>query len=251
MSKIGIAAAAALAMAATAAKADIITYSGQDQGASINGPFPVSSGIESSFLGDAATFGPVVTETFEGTRVGVGANGNTTFAITGATITLNGYAPGVMGSATDNVHAFNTTPGGSHYLNVSGSSITVNFNTQSNSFGFYTTGVQKDATKSLYVTFFDGSSQKFNLPVNTLGGASYFGFTDDLAIQSVTITNLPQPGTQYDNWGIDNVSFNYGRDAAPSAPEPSTWLLMIAGVGFAGAALRRRGELGRAVLRNA
>ena len=66
-----------------------------------------------------------------------------------------------------------------------------------------------------------------HLPKNVDGGASYFGFTDDVKFKSATITNLGN-----DAWGIDDVSYNIS-----AVPEPATWAMMILGflgIGFLG-----------------
>jgi hypothetical protein len=213
--------------AASGAQAAIVTYSGQDDGAPVSGPFPNSNTTASSFLTAAAGFGPVYTETFDSIPVGTAALGGT-FSIPGASVSITTpfsepYG-GVSSTVQGNVYGFPIS--GSNFLAFDAGSATFTFNQPTNSFGFYTTGVQTVFTSVFTVTFNDGVSETLNIPINVNGGASYFGFTDTVAISSVTVTNLSN-----DAWAVDNVSFNAGTSAAPEA---STWAMM--GLGFAGLA---------------
>jgi hypothetical protein len=113
------------------------------------------------------------------------------------------------------------------YLGFDNGSATFNFTKPTNSFGFYTTGVQTVFTSIFTVTFNDGASETLNIPINVNGGASYFGFTDTSACSSATITNISD-----DAWAVDNVSYNFS-----AVPEASTWAMMLAGfagLGFTG-----------------
>ena len=83
-----IALAAFAIVAASSAEAGITTFSGQDDGAPIGGPFPNSDTAASSLLTAAAVFGPVYTETFDTIPVGTGANGGS-FNIPGASVSSN------------------------------------------------------------------------------------------------------------------------------------------------------------------
>ena len=210
------------------AQAGITTFSGQDDGASISGPFTNSNAAATGFLTAASGFGSVSTETFEGVPLGIGP----TWTLPGASVTISApdFGPGFTGVTNvtvGNLDGFNITPGGANWLGFPEGSATFTFDKPDNSFGFYTTGVQTVFTSSLTVTFNDGASETLNLPINVDGGASYFGFTDTSTFASVTITN-----TSNDAWGIDNVSYNFS-----TVPEASTWAMMLAGfagLGFAG-----------------
>jgi len=190
-----------------------------------------SAAAQAAFLGSASGFGAVTTETFESLPVGYSAS----FAIPGATVSLSapdfgaGFS-GISNRTFGNLYGFNTTPGGSNWLGFAAGSATFSFSTPTNSFGFYTTGVQTVFTSSLTVTFNDGAAETLNLPINVNGGASYFGFTDSTAVSSVTITD-----TSGDAWGVDDVSYNF---SGSSTPEPATWALMLIGVGAIGFSLR-------------
>jgi len=236
----------------TSAYAGIIAFSGQDDGASTSGPWPMSAAAEASFLGAAARFGPVRTETFEELPVGTGAQG-ASFAIKGATVSSNtDYGPndrygGVNNLTWGNQFGFNITAGGSHWFGflTDGSEqvATFAFSKPTNSFGFYTTGVQAIYTAALFVDFNDGANKMLNLPININGGASYFGFTDTSPFSSVTITDVTPTGVLPDAWGIDNVSYNFSP-----VPEPSTWGMMLLGFGGLGYAWYRRAKATSATL---
>jgi len=225
---------AALVAGSFGAQAGPITYSNTDDGAPTTGPFPNSDAAQTTFLAAAATFGPVVTETFEELPANSGLPSGTPFAMVGgASGKLNTpfvypYS-GVQNVNSGNLYGFNITPGGKNWLGFANGSFTVSFaGTGTNSFGFFTTGVQSIFTDSIDVTFVDGKSEDLSLPVNVNGGASYFGFTDKVAIKSVTITNLGN-----DAWGIDDVSYN--AIAVKAVPEASTWAMLFlgfAGIGF-------------------
>jgi hypothetical protein len=222
---------AAISAMPLSAQASITIFSAQDDGVSTAGPFPNSDGAQSSFLGAASVFGPVTTEKFQEFAPGAGGFGGT-LPISGGHVTLTTdfgipYG-GVNNDVSSNVYGF-PLPGETNWLGFSGGSATFAFNGPSNSFGFYTTGVQTVFTSSFTVTFNDGTSQSLDIPINVNGGASYFGFTDTSAFNSVTITNISG-----DAWGVSDVSYNFTQ----GVPEPATWALFIAGFGAMGAMLR-------------
>ena len=228
--------AAALLSAGNASAGVTQVFSGTDDGASASGPWPNSAAAAASFLSAAAGFGSTYTETFENVAVGAGAQG-ASFGINGATVSSNtNFGPndgfgGVNDTDFGGVYGFNVTSGGANWFgfpntNSADSEATFAFDAPTNAFGFYTTGVQSFAVAELTVTFNDGVSQSFDLPVNVNGGASFFGFIDSEAFTSVTITSVSN-GDGTDLWGIDNVSYNL---ASGAVPEPSTWAMMLAGL---------------------
>jgi hypothetical protein len=227
---IGVASIALVCLAGASAQAGITTFSGQDDGVGITGPFTNSNATAANFLSAAGTFGAVRTETFDELAVGTAAFGGT-FSIPGASVTIvtpfgNPYG-GVSDSVSSGVYGFPISGANFLAFDGTGGQATFDFTHPTNSFGFYTTGVQTIFTTSLTVNFFDGASETLNLPINVNGGASYFGFTDTTAISSVVIAN-----SSNDAWAIDNVSYNYS-----AVPEASTWVMMLigfAGLGFAG-----------------
>src|SRR5262245_29918501 len=85
------------------AHAAIVTFSGQDDGAPVGGPFPSSFLAQDFFLAAAAPFGPISTHGFGDQPVGFQTTD--TFANGDGTFTLNApnLGPGVSG--------INNTPG--------------------------------------------------------------------------------------------------------------------------------------------
>jgi hypothetical protein len=82
-----------------------------------------------------------------------------------------------------------------------------------------------------------------------------FGFNGAFAIAAINNNGVTDATDliQFDRFddlgdGIDDMGRVFARftpSAATAAPEPSSWALMIAGLGLAGAALRRRRALPR------
>lgn len=215
-------------------------FSGQDDGVGPNGSFTNSRAAEQQFLAAAAVHGGVVTEGFESAELGV----YLPLSAQGMDIYYAGYdhdgATGVRNTQIDGLYGFNVTEGGSNWFgfpDLFASQAFFIFENPTNSFGFYTTGVQSAYTSSLSLTLIDGSMLTFELPVNGNGGASYFGMVDSVGFTQIAISQTNAPGYA-DAWGIDNVSYNFG-DAAAAVPEPASWLLMIAGFGMVGFAARR------------
>ncbi len=242
-----VAFAASVSLPATAATE---VFSGQDDGAPSAGPFPNSAAAEAAFLAAAAAFAPVTTETFEGQAVGY----YSPIPIVGGSLTFvaDDFGPGLSGisdtqidAPDEGVFGFNVTPGGKQWFGFPSFTpdgiATFTFGASINSFGFYTTGVQSDFTAAIRVVQNDGNEMTFDLPINTIGGASYFGFTDTLGFTSVSIINTSISG-EADAWGIDDISYSAGSGVIP---EPATWAMLIAGFGLVGTAARRRRNLGR------
>ena len=87
----------ALALGTPLAQAGTISFSGQDNGALLGGPFPNSIAAQTSFLAAAATFGTVSNHGFEGQPLGFQTTAYT-FG-NGDTFTLNAtnFGPGFSG----------------------------------------------------------------------------------------------------------------------------------------------------------
>jgi len=239
----------ALVVCPAISNAAIITYSGQDNGVSIGGPYTNSAAAQSSFVTAAALLGTLNTITFENQTVGFVENTSFTVAsgvsvslITGGLNFGNGDS-GISDISFGNQYGFNTTLNGSKWLGFPGypeGKATFSFATPTNSFGMYLTGLQNGFNSTLTISFDDGSSQTLDLlPVTTEGGAEYFGFTDANAFSSITITNVgivnSDGSPSIDLWGIDDITYN---GPSTSAPEPATMLLL--GFGLMGLAGVRR-----------
>ena len=233
-----IAAAVALALPLLwtgTAYAAIVTYSGQDDGSSTSGPWPLSSAAQASFDAAAIGYGSLTPQTYESATVG----SFSPIVLPGVTITLTGtdlgdsYS-GISDFTQGNLYGFNVTPGGSQFLGVSTDTATFTFSSPTHSFGTWMLGLQTvfSDTDGVQITFNDGSSELLTPPINVNGGAQYFGFTDTSAFTSVTINNIYDE----DYWGIDDTTFN--TSALMGVPEPAT--LALFGSVLAGLALARR-----------
>lgn len=125
----------------------------------------------------------------------------------------------------------NTTAGGSNFFGHTYTT-TITFDNAIDSFGAYFSGYQRS---DFTLTYNDGNGNTviLDMPVGnlTLGGLSFFGFTDIGA----SIGSLVVQTVLGDYVGIDDIRF--GTAAAP-VPEPGTLLLL--GSGLAGLALYRR-----------
>jgi hypothetical protein len=214
------------------ASANVVTFTGSDLNAGPTDPHPNASAAAASFAAAAAGIGPSSTITFESAPLG---------AFTSMTVapgvTVNGVNTTVLNSPdyppNPPLGGFNTTPGGSQYVDMEGGSLTFNFANPTQFFGVYLSGIQ------LYffadtITFSDGTTQTINIPGTTDGSGSFdfVGFTDvGKSISSVTIT----PGTSAggDFIGVDDVVYQ------TPVPEPSSLALMLTGFAGLGAGYRR------------
>ena len=141
--------------------------------------------------------------------------------------------------AYPSVDGFNTTPGGSYFVEIQGGSLTFTFAKPIQSFGAYLSGVQTNFFADA-VTFFDGSNQSIVLNGTgtscCVGALAFVGFTDPgKSISSVTI--LAGGNGRSDFIGVDDVRFQL---AAAVVPEPAAWAMMLVGFGGLGGMLRRR-----------
>jgi len=224
-----------LAAMTPGASAGLIGYIGTDIGADAGGSWPNSNGAAASF--DAAS-GPETVITFESTCplpsfLPCAQFGElpTTKLMVAPGVFINGLndntpnpgrqqigAPGITGSSP--LEGYNTTPGGSRELVLSGGFLTFTFDTPIDRFGAYISGANLDGDT---ITFNDGSQQLIDIPnaggpgPNLVGGLSFVGFTDfGRSIQTVTF-----------NVGFDRLAIDDVR-VPVAAPEPSLHLLLIA-----------------------
>jgi hypothetical protein len=210
---------AVIGIVAAPAKAALTTFSAFDDGQAA--PIGPNSAAEQALFLAAA--GAVNEITFE------------TPVPSGVTISGGSIATGTL--CTFALCGGNTTPGGSFYLSLDGSSATFNFATPISEFGAYFTGLQ--LANSL--TFDDGAPQSVAMPFDfSNGGMAFVGFTDPGAsITSVTVS------VSGDIIGVDDVFYS-GRTS--TIPEPSTWAMMLAGFAGLGLTGYRRAKRGRAAL---
>ena len=191
----------------------------------------------------AAALGPASLITFESAPVGA----FTSLAVApGVTLTgansqnnpqtINNTPNYPINPALD---GFNTTLGGSNYLELMAGTATFTFSSPIQAFGAYITGPQPFFFLDT-ITFNDGTSQSVSIPSgnNTDGGVSFAGFVDPgKTITQITI-NAGIPLVAGDFIGVDDVRFVLSP-APMSTPEPGS-LALLAGMGLSGAGFLAR-----------
>jgi PEP-CTERM motif len=210
---------AVIGVVATPAKAALATFSAFDDGQAA--PIGPNSAAEQALFLAAA--GAVNEITFE------------TSGPSGVTINGGSIATGTL--CTFALCGGNTTPGGSFYLSIEGGTATFNFATPISAFGAYFSGLQVPNT----LTFDDGAPQSVAMPFDfSNGGMAFVGFTDPGAsITSVTVN------ANNDIIGVDDVFYSGSTN---TIPEPSTWVMMLAGFAGLGLTGYRRAKRGQAAL---
>jgi hypothetical protein len=209
----------------------VVTYVATDLGAGPNDPRPNSNAMAATFDAAAASIGSVSTINFESAPLG---------SFTALTV-----APGVSIDGTDvnnnnqsirntsnfpiapSLDGFNTTAGGSQFVELMGGNLVFTFAHPTQFFGVYLTGVQTFFFPDS-ITFNDGTNQTILVPgegtSNFVGEVAFIGFTDaGKLISSVTINaGIPgNPNAGFDDIGADDVRFQ------SAVPEPSS--LSLAG----------------------
>jgi len=175
-----IIAAAALLGPCIASQAYEATFWGEDQGNGDGNPlitsWPNASGASSDFQSHLTGTG---TETFE--EFANGQTGPYAINFPGAgTATLSGGdASIVQDPGSESVGRFNTTPGGSKFLEID-QNFTISFSAPVAAFGFFATDVG-DFGGTLTLTFTDGTTKTVTVPAisSPLGGSvEFFGYID-------------------------------------------------------------------------
>lgn len=108
----------------------------------------------------------------------------------------------------------------------------------------YATYFPGNETVPINIATLDGETVYNDRYAVTRGSHNYFGANTDFFRSGFTLSWGPD-GYEV---GLDNIAFEVRAIEVPTGgvPEPGTWALMILGLGAAGAALRRRGELAAA-----
>jgi len=226
-----------LAFSCVVASANPITFTGEDLNAGPGDPHPTSAAAAASFDAAAAALGVSSTITFETAALGSFSSLNAAPGVTVTGTDLNGNEQVVknVDSFPSNpaLGGFNTTPGGSQYIDMFGGTLTFTFATPTQFFGAYLSGVQNFTQDT--ITFSDGTSETINVPdvgTNGSNGAlDFVGFTDaGKSITSVTINaGEAGPGASggEDEIGVDDV--RYQSASLSTVPEPGSLALVFSG----------------------
>jgi hypothetical protein len=251
----------------TTGTAAVTTFSGADSGPSVssNASIPNSQAAEGNFKTAAGALGTVTTIDFESVAVNVPTFQTNLALGNGVTATLAGTftqaTTGVTATVGDSSVGFNTTSGGSRYLELdinsapSPASARINFPQPIQAFGAYVGGIGT-GSGAIDLTFSDGATQSIPIPppVGVAGGGmQYVGFTDPGAsIVSVTFREVgvaPFPDFIDDSFSLDDISYVVNPDAQPapvaSVPAISSSMLIVLALAVlalgAGSVQRRRG----------
>jgi hypothetical protein len=131
---------------------------------------------------------------------------------------------------------FNTTAGGSNFVELSGGSVTFSFTQPIDAFGFFVNGLQTDRVAQQFIEYVDGSmvSQIINMPSAIDGGGAFVGFVDfGESISSVTFD------ASFDILGFDDLLFGRSEND-PNNPVSAPSVLMLLVASMIGLRLRRK-----------
>jgi|GEM_PF-2754095 len=238
-------------------------FTGIDPADNLSSPHPNSVIAAAAFDATASLLGPVNIITFEGSTVGSSsftAAADVGVAYSGEYQNLpTGSGTYYSGVNTDNplfssnAWGFNTTTGGSQFIGLAPvgtigrgdviASIIFSFATPINAFGGYFTGLEDspDITTLNYVTSGGSYSLEIMKPPAVWDdqGMRFFGIIDTDPITQITLTEFaPGGATKNDWWGLDDVRYASSTAGPAAVPEPSTFILL--GAGLAGVAFLRR-----------
>ena len=237
----------ALACLSAPAWATPTTFFGEDVGDTVNAQQPTTNADKAH---DAffANLSGVGTETFESYPTGTGLPLVISFGTAGSATLEDGRAGGVIESGNDGFGRYPIS--GTQFLVEDTGSFSATFSKPVSAFGFYGTDIGDFGGQlTLGLTDVMGVTSTLIVP-NTIGengstngGNLYFGFFDTRdTYTSISFDN----STTEDVFGFDDFSIGSATQVVPisTAPEPSTWALMILGIGGVGAAFRQARRMG-------
>lgn len=208
-------------LSAALAHAGVNVYSGNNAGAGSTSPRPNSANAAARFDAAARLLGAASIVTFEAAPLG---------SFDKPLLVAPGVTVGVGASIRNTpdtpeaAYGYNATPAGTRWLSLTGGSLTFTFSRPTKAFGAYFSGIQAGGET---ITFNDGSLQSVSLPnLGERGGIAFVGFTDTIAVSSITIH---APG---DLIGIDDIRFLGGTGSPVIGKERSGGLNQRATVAY-------------------
>jgi hypothetical protein len=232
MKKLITAALVLLSFTTVPATAAVVTFTGADLGVLPGSPSgPNSTSAAASFDAAAALLGNVSTITFESAPLG---SFSSLAVAPGVTISGSNISGGnqsinnTFDAAFPSLDGYNSTPGGSNFVEMMGGSLVFNFSTPTQFFGAFLSGVQDFLQDT--ITFSDGTSQTINVPEAgtspSVGELVFVGFTD--AGRSITSITINAGTNAFDDIGVDDVRYQ----SASAVPEPGSIALVLTGCFF-------------------
>ena len=232
-------------MTALSASASVTTFTGEDLNVNPGGAHPNATAAANSFYTAAGSLGTVSQITFESAPTGAFTSLTVAPGVTISGANYTGSNQQILNSPADpaapSLDGFNTTPGGTKFVEVEGGSLVFNFTTPTQFFGTFLTGVQTSFYQDT-ITFSDGSTQIINVPgagtTGSLGATDFVGFTDPGKLISSVTLYAGSATTGADFIGVDDVS--YQGAAVAVTPEPGSFVLVGTGLLTVLGAVRRK-----------
>ena len=223
---------------ASLTNAAVVTFLATDLGAGPSSPRPNSDAEAAIFTAAAAAVGTVSTINFESAPLGSFHNLTVASGVTINGTDVNSSDQTIRNTSNfpsaPSLDGFNTTAGGSNFVEMMGGNLIFSFARPTQFFAAYLTGVQTNFFTDT-ITFNDGTSQTITVPgsgtSSSVGEVAFVGFTDaGKLISSVTVNaGIPgNAGAGFDDIGVDDVRFQ-----SQAVPEPSS--LAMCGIAVAAA----------------
>lgn len=246
MSRKAVFAAAAVALAALGASAQAapvnqVSYAGLAGTQLVTFDDLAGGGAPgTNYDGLVASNGVGLGEHFVGQTVGVAGSNDTLAGLPSGPLTLATGAPGknlnIFFYTTSNVLTGLGRLGFPDFDAIGEGAFAVQFSSDQSEFGFQLVGGNNG---NAFVSFFNSAGGLIDTVTVTNLTDAYYGFSREGGLKD--IRGISIWNDDFGGIGFDNLKFDVKSVFVPGGvPEPTTWAMMIAGFGLAGAAMRRR-----------